>query len=97
VKLIKYAGTQNVADALTKSLPRPAFHNHREFLKVEVKSFCSFFASAHEPNSQLRLRDSCLPKMETLCPTSWRNHGVHAWSRCGTRGCFGNRFRDGVC
>jgi hypothetical protein len=28
VKLIKCAGTQNVADALTKSLPRPAFHKH---------------------------------------------------------------------
>ena len=26
VKLIKCAGTQNVADALTKSLPKPAFH-----------------------------------------------------------------------
>jgi hypothetical protein len=28
VKLIKCAGTQNVADDLTKSLPRPAFHKH---------------------------------------------------------------------
>jgi hypothetical protein len=26
VKLIKCAGTKNVADALTKSLPQPAFH-----------------------------------------------------------------------
>ena len=26
----KCAGTQNFADALTKSLPKPAFHKHRE-------------------------------------------------------------------
>ena len=30
VKLIKCAGMQNVADMLTKSLPKPAFHKHRE-------------------------------------------------------------------
>jgi len=50
VKLIKCAGTQNVADALTKSLPRPAFHKHREFLKGTAQSFSSFFASAYEPD-----------------------------------------------
>ena len=49
VKLIKCAGTQNVADALTKSLPRPAFHKHREFLKATAQSFSAFFASAYEP------------------------------------------------
>jgi hypothetical protein len=49
VKLIKCAGTQNVADALTKSLPRPAFHKHREFLKGTSQSFSAFFASAYEP------------------------------------------------
>jgi hypothetical protein len=49
VKLIKCAGTQNVADALTKSLPRPAFHKHREFLKGTAQSFSAFFASAYEP------------------------------------------------
>jgi hypothetical protein len=48
-KLIKCAGTQNVADALTKSLPRPAFHKHREFLKGTAQSFSAFFASAYEP------------------------------------------------
>jgi hypothetical protein len=49
VKLIKCAGTQNVADTLTKSLPRPAFHKHREFLKGTAQSFSAFFASAYEP------------------------------------------------
>jgi hypothetical protein len=49
VNLIKCAGTQNVADALAKSLPRPAFHKHREFLKGTAQSFSAFFASAYEP------------------------------------------------
>ena len=49
VKLIKCAGTQTVAGALTKSLPRPAFHKHREFLKETAQSFFAFFASAYEP------------------------------------------------
>jgi hypothetical protein len=48
VKLIKCAGAQNVADALTKSLPRPAFHKHREFLKGTGQPFSAFFASAYE-------------------------------------------------
>ena len=46
VKLIKCAGTQNVADALTKSLPKPVFHKHREFLHGTAQSFSAFFASA---------------------------------------------------
>ena len=49
VKLIKCAGTQTVADALTKSLPRPALHKHREFLKGTSQYFSAFFASAYEP------------------------------------------------
>ena len=46
VKLIKCAGTQNVADALTKSLPKPAFH-HREFLHGTAQSFSAVCASTH--------------------------------------------------
>ena len=46
-KLIKCAGTHNVADALTKSLPKPAFHKHREFLHGTAKSFSAFYAAAH--------------------------------------------------
>jgi hypothetical protein len=47
VKLLKCAGTQNVADALTKSLPKPAFHKHREFMQGTAQSFSAFFAGAH--------------------------------------------------
>ena len=47
VKLIKCAGEHNVADVLTKSLPKPAFHKHREFLHGTAKSFSAFYAAAH--------------------------------------------------
>ena len=29
---MKYDGTQNVPDALTKNLPRPAFEEHKEYM-----------------------------------------------------------------
>ena len=32
VKLVECAGTQNVSDALTKRLARPAFEKHREYM-----------------------------------------------------------------
>jgi len=32
MKLVKCAGTKNVSEALTKSLPRPAFEKHREYM-----------------------------------------------------------------
>jgi hypothetical protein len=41
--------TKRRSDALTKSLPRPAFHKHREFLKGSAQSFSAFFASAYQP------------------------------------------------
>jgi hypothetical protein len=46
VKLIKCAGTQNVADALTKSLPKPAFQKHRVFMQGTAQSFSAFYSSA---------------------------------------------------
>ena len=49
VKLIKCAGTLNIADALTKSLPKPVFHKHRKFMQGTTQSFSAFFASAHFP------------------------------------------------
>ena len=42
VKLVKCAGTHNVADALTKSLPGPAWNKHRPWLigtQQEYKAF----------------------------------------------------------
>ncbi len=44
MKLIKCVGTQNVSDALTKSLPRPAFEKHREFMVGTRVSFSAFYA-----------------------------------------------------
>eukprot|EP00961_Rhodomonas_salina_P096952 1304279-Rhodomonas_salina.1 len=42
--LQKCAGTQNVADALTKSLPAPAFEKHREYLWGSGVPFSAFRA-----------------------------------------------------
>jgi hypothetical protein len=47
VKLIECTGTQNVGDALTKSLPKSACHKQRELLHGTTQSFSVFFASAH--------------------------------------------------
>ena len=72
VKFIKCAGTQNVADALTKSLPKPAFHKHREFMQGTAQSFSAFFASARVPPvvayaSRVTKRDVILSKVPNRC------------------------------
>ena len=43
LKLYKCLGTQNVADALTKSLPRPSFVQHREYMWGTRVPFAAFF------------------------------------------------------
>eukprot|EP00961_Rhodomonas_salina_P167597 2258865-Rhodomonas_salina.1 len=45
LKLRKLAGTQNVADALTKSLPYPCFSKHREYLQGSGMPFQAFYAT----------------------------------------------------
>jgi len=45
IKLQKCAGTQNVADALTKSLPGPSFTKHREYLEGSRVPFEAFYVS----------------------------------------------------
>ena len=45
LKLVKCAGTQNVADAFTKSLPGPSFTKHREYMWGSRKPFEAFFCS----------------------------------------------------
>jgi hypothetical protein len=44
VKLLKCAGTQNVSDVLTKSLSRPAFEKHREYMIGTRVPFSAFYA-----------------------------------------------------
>ena len=43
IKLLKCAGPRNVADALTKSLPRPALHQHREYMWGTRTPFAAFY------------------------------------------------------
>jgi hypothetical protein len=42
IKLKKCAGTHNVADALTKSLPAPAFYKHRPWLTGTLQEYKAF-------------------------------------------------------
>lgn len=48
LKLSKVAGKQNVANALTKSLPSPSFHKHREYLFGSRVQFEAFYVSIGE-------------------------------------------------
>ncbi len=43
LRLVKCAGTQNVADALTKSLPAQTLHQHREYMWGSRVPFSAFF------------------------------------------------------
>ena len=45
VKLLKCAGPQNVADAVTKNLPRPALAKHRQYMWGTRISFSVFSLS----------------------------------------------------
>ena len=49
VKLLKCAGPQNVADALTKSLPRPALAKHRQ----SPRSTCGAHVFLSQPSISL--------------------------------------------
>mmetsp|Transcript_21908 Transcript_21908/g.44389 ORF Transcript_21908/g.44389 Transcript_21908/m.44389 type:complete len:114 (+) Transcript_21908:28-369(+) len=42
LKLVKCAGKQNVADALTKSLPAPTFNKHRPWLIGTMQEYKAF-------------------------------------------------------
>jgi hypothetical protein len=48
VKLLKCAGPQKVSDALTKSLPRPAFEKHGEFMVGTRVPFSAFYTTVTE-------------------------------------------------
>eukprot|EP00961_Rhodomonas_salina_P289095 3906640-Rhodomonas_salina.1 len=43
--LVKCAGTHNVTDVLTKSLPGPAWTTHRPYLTWTRSEYKAFFAS----------------------------------------------------
>ena len=47
VKLLKSADTRNVSDTLTKSLPRPASDEHREFMVGTRVPFSVFYANVN--------------------------------------------------
>ena len=48
VKLVKCAGTHNVADALTKSVPFPILEKHHEYLFGSSVPFSAFWVSVED-------------------------------------------------
>eukprot|EP00961_Rhodomonas_salina_P092469 1244075-Rhodomonas_salina.1 len=56
VKLLKVAGPRNVADANTKSLPGPAFQQHREYMWGTRVPFRAFFSRIVPTGPTLSLR-----------------------------------------
>ena len=56
VKMLKCAGPQNVADALTKSLPRPALAKHRQHMWGTRMQLSAFYLSQDWTVSESVLR-----------------------------------------
>ena len=63
VKLVKCAGTQNVSDALTKSLARPAFEKHREYMWGTRVPFSTFFSNVDTKIAPVMAYSIQLPKL----------------------------------
>ena len=61
VKLLKCAGPQNVADALTKSLPRPALAKHRQHMWGTRIPFSAFYLSLKTGRSPTAAYDIITP------------------------------------
>jgi hypothetical protein len=62
VKLLKCAGPQNVADALTKSLPRPALAKHRQYMWGTRIPFSALYLSlktGRPPTASYNIITSC--------------------------------------
>ena len=62
VKLLKCAGPQNVADALTKSLPRPALAKHRQHMWGTRIPFSAFYLSLKTGQSPTAAYDIITPR-----------------------------------
>jgi hypothetical protein len=67
VKLVKFAafaGTQNVSDALTKTLDRHAFEKHREYVGFPVcVPFSAFFTAVESKIAPVMAYSIQLPKL----------------------------------
>ena len=62
VKVLKCAGPQNVADALTKSLPRPALPKHRQHMWGTRIPFSAFYLSLKTGRSPTAAYDIITPR-----------------------------------
>jgi hypothetical protein len=62
VKLLKCAGPQNVADALTKSLPRPALAKHRQYMwgiRIPLSAFYLSLKTGRSPTASYNIISPC--------------------------------------
>ncbi len=66
VKLVKCAGTQNVSDTLTKSLVRPDFEKHREYMWGTRVHFSDFFSTVETKITPVMTYCIQLPKLIPL-------------------------------
>ena len=64
VKLLKCAGPQNVADALTKSIPRPAVVKHRQYIWGTRSPFSAFYTLS--PSQDCTVPDGVLYYYHTM-------------------------------
>ena len=76
VKLVKCAGTQNVSDALTKSLARPAFEKHREYMWGTRVPFSAFFSTVDTKIAPVMAYSIQLPKLISSSMSSRRTKCV---------------------
>jgi len=62
VNLLKFAGPQNVADALTKSLPRPALVKHRQHMwgtRIPLSAFYLSLKTGRSPTAAYDIITPC--------------------------------------
>jgi len=84
VKLLKCAGPQNVADALTKSLPRPALSKHRQYMwgtRIPFSAFISLsrldgITSLLENAVSWKIKRGGLPSGGLPSPTLIHGHAL---------------------
>ena len=79
VKLVKCAGTQNVSDALTKSLARPAFEKHREYMWGTRVPFSASFSTVDTKIAPVMAYSIQLPMLISSSKFSRRTKCVGDW------------------
>jgi len=86
VKLVKYAGPQNVSDALTKILARRAFEKHREYMWSALFSLLSLVQSILKSPLEWPISFSCQGSFLCLSSLGKRDRWLKVSSICPHKG-----------